>query len=180
VPKDELVEVNLELGFTHAVVGTAQPLLQIPNGSIRKWDHRGRTFAQLRTEGLDASDMLKAEFGETCEAFQTVRVDRGTGRHVLSKKPRYRAGLKVGNHVHPGATGSPTTLLDCHHDEGGSPIPELSTTAEPRLFSANPRIINLHLAAQRLPSRVYHRSAKFVEHHPRRLITGKAELPLNQ
>src|SRR3954454_4218409 len=96
------------------------------------------------TGGLDTGDMLEAEFGETCEAFQTVRVDGGTRCHVLSKKPRYRAGLEVGNHPHPGATGSPTTLLDCHQHESGSPILELSTTAETGLFAANPRIINLH------------------------------------
>ena len=124
--------------------------------------------------------MLEAEFGETCEAFQTVCVDRGTGCDVLSKKSGYRAGLKVGNHPHPGATGSLTTLLDCHQHESGSPILELSTTEKTGLFAANPRIINLHLTAQRLPRGVYHRAAKFVKHHPRGLITGKTELVLHQ
>jgi methionyl-tRNA formyltransferase len=40
------------------MIVTDQPLLQISNGPIRKGDRRGRTFAQLRPEGLDTGDML--------------------------------------------------------------------------------------------------------------------------
>jgi hypothetical protein len=124
--------------------------------------------------------MLKAEFGETCEAFQTVCVDRGTRRHVMSEKPRYRHGFKVGNHAHPDATRSSAPLPDRHENQGGSPILELAAPAETRLCAANPGVIDLHLAAQRLPPRVYHRAPELVKHHPRCLITGKAELPLQQ
>ena len=111
------------------------------------WDNGLRAFAQLRAEGLVASDMFEADLRETREAFETVRVDRGTRCDVLIKKPYYRAGLEIGNHAHASATGSPTALLHCHQDEGGSPILELPATAEARLFAANPRVINLHLAA---------------------------------
>ncbi len=60
MPEDEFVEVNLELGLARAVVGADQPLLEVPNGSIGKWDSGLHTFAQLSTAGLGANRMLKA------------------------------------------------------------------------------------------------------------------------
>ena len=40
VPKDELVEVNLEVGLAHSMVGTdCPPLLEIANGPIGNWDN---------------------------------------------------------------------------------------------------------------------------------------------
>ncbi len=77
-------------------------------------------------------------------------------------------------------TGSPTTLFHCHQDQGGAPILELSAAAETGLFAANPRVINLYFAAQRLPSRIYHRPAELVKHHPRGLVAGKTELTLQE
>jgi hypothetical protein len=45
VPKDEFVEVYLELGLTHTVVGADEPLLEVANGSIGKWNGGLRTFS---------------------------------------------------------------------------------------------------------------------------------------
>jgi hypothetical protein len=44
VPEDKFVEVNLELRFAYAVVGADQPLLEIPNSAIGKWDSRLRAY----------------------------------------------------------------------------------------------------------------------------------------
>ena len=60
MPKDEFVEVYLELGLAHTVVGADEPLLKVANGSIGKWDGGLRTFSQLRAERLYASDVFKA------------------------------------------------------------------------------------------------------------------------
>jgi hypothetical protein len=60
VPEDEFVEVDLELCLAHSVVGADQPLLEVANGSIRKWDSGLHAFAQLRPQGLVANHMLKA------------------------------------------------------------------------------------------------------------------------
>jgi hypothetical protein len=46
VPEDKFVEVNLQLRFAHAVVGADQPLLEVPDGAIGKWDSRLRDFAE--------------------------------------------------------------------------------------------------------------------------------------
>ena len=45
VPKDEFVEVSLELGLAHTVVGADEPLLEVANGSIGKWNGGLRTFS---------------------------------------------------------------------------------------------------------------------------------------
>jgi hypothetical protein len=129
---------------------------------------------------LVASDVFEPCLQKTCEAFEAVRVDGGTRCDVPFKKRYYRAGLEIGNHAHAGPTGSPTALFHCHQDEGGSPVLQLSAAAQTRLFTANPRVINLHLAAQRIPSRIYHGSAEFVKHHPRGLVRGQTELTLEQ
>jgi len=47
MPEDEFVEVNLELGLAHSVVGADQPLLKIANGPIGKGDGGLRAFTQL-------------------------------------------------------------------------------------------------------------------------------------
>jgi hypothetical protein len=147
VPKDEFVEVNLELRLAHAVMGADQPLLEIADGPISKGHNGLLALAQFQTEGLVARDMLEANLRQTREAFETVRVDGGTKCDVPSKKRYYRAGLEVSNYAHASSTGSPTALLHCYQDEGSSPILELSATAKTRLFAANPRVINLHFAA---------------------------------
>ena len=45
MPKDEFVEVDLELGLAHSVVGADQPLLEVSNGPIGEWDSGLRAFA---------------------------------------------------------------------------------------------------------------------------------------
>jgi hypothetical protein len=87
VPKDEFVEVHLELGLAHTVVGADEPLLEVANGSIGKWYGRLRTFSQLRAERLCASNMFKAGFNETREALEAVRIDCGTVCNAPGKVP---------------------------------------------------------------------------------------------
>ena len=38
VPKDEFVEVDLELRLAHSVIGADKPLLEVSNSAIREWD----------------------------------------------------------------------------------------------------------------------------------------------
>jgi len=161
-------------------MGAGQPLLEVSDGSVGKGYNGLRTFAQLRPEGLCASDVFETGLGETSKAFEAVRVNGGTRCDVPCDKRYYRAGFEIGNHAHARPTGCPTTLFHCHQDEGSSPILELSAAAQTRLFTADPRVINLHLAAQCIPSRIYHRSAEFVKHHPRGLVRRQTELTLEQ
>jgi len=124
--------------------------------------------------------MLKAGLNETCEAFETVRMNGGTGCNVTSKYRNYRAGLKVRNHVHAGSTGGSSALLHNHQNERRSSTLELPTPSQPGLLAADPRLINLYLPAQGLPNCVHHCPAEFVKHHPRSLVTRKTELTLQE
>jgi hypothetical protein len=180
VPKGEFIEVYLELGLAHTVVGANEPPLDVADGSIGKGDSGLRTFSQCRAERLDTSDMFKAGVNETCETLEAVRIDRGTRCNVAGKYRDDGAGLEVGNHVHSNSTGRLTTLFHGHQDESRSSVLELPAPAQPGLLAANPRVINLYLAMQGLPNGIHHRPAKFVQHHPRGLVAAKTELTLQQ
>ena len=90
------------------------------------------------------------------------------------------AALKSWNHAHADSTGSLATLFHSHPDESRPPFFKLSAPPESGLLAANPRVINLYLAAQGFPSRIPHRSAEFVKHHPRGLVTRQTELALQK
>ena len=47
VAKDEFIKINLKLIAAHAVIGSDQPLLEIPNGAVRQRQHRLRAFADF-------------------------------------------------------------------------------------------------------------------------------------
>src|ERR1035438_1450753 len=105
--------------------------------------------------------MFKAELNETCEAFETVRIEGGTRCNVPGKYRDYRTCLKVGNHVHASSTGRVTTLFHGDQNESRSSILELPAPLQPGLLAANPRVINLYLATQGLPSSIHHHPAEF-------------------
>jgi len=74
VAKDEFIKINLRLIATHAVIGYDQPLLEIPNGAVCQRQHRLRAFAQIDSQGLRASHMLKSSLLQPQKALETVRV----------------------------------------------------------------------------------------------------------
>lgn len=159
-PKHEFVEVDLKLGLAHSVIGANQPLLEVPNRPIGKWHNLLRASAQLRSEWLVASDMLKADLRQTGETLETVRIDGGTERDVLGEERHDRGSLEVGNHAHADSTGSLAALLHCHQDESSSPFLKLSASPQSGLLTDHPCVINLYLAAQGFSSRIHHRSAE--------------------
>lgn len=86
MPEDEFVEVNLELRFADAVVGADQPLLEVPNSAIGKWNNRLRAFPECGSQRLCVGDMFEASFRETLKALEAIRVDGRTGRDVLAEE----------------------------------------------------------------------------------------------
>lgn len=180
VTKDEFVKVDLELGFAHTMVGSDQPLLEVADGPVGKRDNGLRAFSQLRAEGLGPNDMFVADLRQARKALETVSVDGGTGFNVLGQEGDYRRSLKVGNHRHADSTGGSPAFFHSHQDQRRPAVFELSASSESSLLAANPRIVNLYLAAKRSARRIHHRPTKFVKHHPRRLVAGEAELPLQK
>jgi hypothetical protein len=65
VPKDEFIQVNLQLVLAHSVIGSDEPLLEVSNSPIGKRDGGLCAFTQLRSEGLVMNDMFEASCYET-------------------------------------------------------------------------------------------------------------------
>ena len=89
-------------------------------------------------------------------------------------------GLEVWDYLHADTPRALPTLLHRYQNEGCSSPLELSTPSETGLLTSNPRLINFHLAVQRLPSGIHHGPAEFVKHHSGSLITGQSELTLHK
>jgi hypothetical protein len=57
VPKDEFIEVSLELVLAHSVVGFDKPLLEISDRPVGKGNSGFGSFSQFRAKRLDANDV---------------------------------------------------------------------------------------------------------------------------
>jgi hypothetical protein len=77
-----IVEVNLELGLAHSVVGANQPLLEIPNRTIGKWYGGLRPPAQLRSIPPEQS-IFEVERhlakSHCCEPKEAIEIILGIG-----------------------------------------------------------------------------------------------------
>ena len=85
VAEDEFIKINLKLIAAHAVIGSDQPLLEIPNGAVCQRQYRVRAFAQIDSQGLRARHMLKSGFLQSRKGLETVG--------VYSRAPDIVAGL---------------------------------------------------------------------------------------
>jgi hypothetical protein len=124
--------------------------------------------------------MLEAGERQTGELLQAVRIDRRARRHVLLDEGRQCRRPEVGNHGHAHATRFGATFLDGDQHQRGVAALQLAAPAQPGLRTADPRVIDLHLAVQRLAGRSDPRAPQLVQQHPRRFVSTKAELPLEQ
>jgi hypothetical protein len=179
VSKDIFIQVDLKLSAADPVVGANQPLLQVADGPVGQWHHRFRTLAQIGSERLLARDMIESTFFQG-KALESVGVNRRTLGHVLLDEGTQRSRFEVGDHRHSNAARRPFALLDCHDDECRSASLELSAPSKPRLSTAYPSVVNLHLAMQPLARRIDHRASELVKHHPRRFVSSQPKLALQK
>jgi len=178
--EDELIEVGLELTPADTVVGANQPLLQVADGSVGQGHDRFSTLAQLGPQGLNAGDMLEANFFQARKRLEPISVNGGTWSQVLEEEAVDGAGFEVGNDSHAEAPGGLSPLLD-RDQYKRCPTPlELTASSKTSLSSAHPRVVNFDFAAKRFASQVDHRSAKLMEHHPGGFVTSKAKLALEE
>src|ERR1700746_727507 len=82
VAKDEFIKINLKLIAAYAVIGSDQPLLEIPNGAVCPRESGG-ACAQIDSQGLRARHMLKSGFLQPRKALETVGVYSRTRRHIF-------------------------------------------------------------------------------------------------
>jgi len=85
VPKDELVQIDVQLGTAHPMVGTEELLLEVPDGTISEGHHRFRSLVQLGSQELLARDMMK-DFVHPREGLKAIGEDRRTGSDVRDEE----------------------------------------------------------------------------------------------
>ena len=90
VTKDEFIRINLKLIAAHAVIGSDQPLLEIPNGAVCPSQQRLRAFAQIDSQGLRARHMLKPR-----KALETVGVYSRTRRYIFFQETEERCTFEM-------------------------------------------------------------------------------------
>lgn len=179
VPKNELVQIDLQLGAANPMVSTEEPLLEVPDGAISEGHHGFRSLVQLGSQGLSARDMLE-DFVQTREGFKAIGEDRRTGNNVLGEKVVDRCRLEVGDDRHADAPRGCPALLHGGQDECGSAPLELSAASDTGLDTAHPRVVDLDRTPKRFASDIHHRSSELVKHHPGGLVTPKPKLALEK
>ena len=180
VPKDELVQIDLQLGAANPVVSAYEPLLEVTDGAISKRHHGFGSLTQLGSQGLSARDMLKADFVQTHESFEAIGEDRGTGSDVLREEVGDRRRLEVRDDRHAEAPRGFPALLYRNQDECGSAPLELTAASKTSLGTTHPGVVDLDLAPKRFTSAIHHRAAELVQDHPSGFVTPKPKLTLEK
>src|SRR5438093_74857 len=99
--KDELVEIDLQLMASDAVVRPDEPLLKIPDGAVGEWHHRLGPLAEIPSERLRARDMSIASLTQPGELLQAGAIDRRSRRDVLLDEGQQPSRLKIGDYGQP-------------------------------------------------------------------------------
>src|SRR6266851_527893 len=151
VPKDELVEVGLELRAADPVMSADEPLLEVADGAISEWHHRWRALAaQFGSPRLSARDVLEAEFLQASKAFEAVGMNGRARSNVLRDEAVDRRRPEVRDDCHTDTPRSSSALLNGYHDECRAAAPlELAASSEPGLGTANPGVVDFYLAVKR-------------------------------
>src|ERR1700731_2645981 len=90
VTKDEFIKINLKLIAAHAVIGSDQPLLEIPNGGGCQRHPIPPSLAHIHSQGLRARHMLKSGLLQPRKALETVGAYRRTQRYIFFKETKER------------------------------------------------------------------------------------------
>jgi hypothetical protein len=180
VTKDELVEVNLKLCLADPMVRSDQPLLEVPDGTVREGHDGGDTVAQGARARLSPPNVSDARRLQVFEAFQAVGHDCRPWADVLLDELDHRRLFEIRDHRHPDSARDTVTIFDRCHDDGRFSPFELTTASQTGLLPTDPGVIELDVAVQRLARRVHHRAPQFVQQHPGRFVATKPQLPLEQ
>jgi len=141
---------------------------------------RTRAFAQNSDRGVGCERQCFKSRPPTDrrKLLRAVRIDGGNrARTFWVRNGIIVAALKSENHAHAGLDRKlGHAFSTSHQDESG---PSSLSCRLPGVRPCSPPthgVINLYLAAQGFPSRIHHRSAEFVKHHPRGLVTRQTRV----
>ena len=103
VPKDELIEVDLQLRLADPVVRANQPLLQIADRAIRQRHRGGNTLPKGAPDRLGTGDVSDASGLQSVKGFQSVAVNRRSRGDLLlhEREDRRLFDVRDDRHANP-------------------------------------------------------------------------------
>jgi len=179
VAEGELVEVGLQLRAADTVMRGNEPILKIADDAIGERDDRAGAFAEHRGRRLLQRDVTIACCLPANERRQPIGVDRRPSRDGFLYDRRHCRGREVRQHRKTDAARPVFATLDRDKHRNRPAVFQLPAPRDAGLRPANPGVIDLDIAVQRLSSRIDHRAPQLMEDHPRRFIAAQAELPLD-
>jgi len=138
VPKDELVEIGLQMLTADAMVRPDEPLLQIADGAVCEWHDRGHATAQCGPVWLGAGNMSHACGLQAFPPFQAVGVDGRPGRDVRANELEHRRLFEIGRDRQAHPTGAIGAFLRGDQDDNRFPPFQLTTSLQPWLRATDP------------------------------------------
>jgi len=178
--KNELVQIDLQLIATDAMVRSDEPLLKITDGTIGERHHGLGTLSEILSRRLHSRDMPIPGIIQAGKLLQTIAVDRRTRRDVLPDKCQQRCRLKVGDYGHPCASRPGSTLLDGYSNKNCFSPFQLATATQPWLWTSHPRVVQFNLAVQGFPRYVDHGSPELMQEQPSGFVPADRQLSLKQ
>lgn len=114
------------------------------------------------------------------ESSQATAVDRRPLGDVLLENGGHGVRSEVREDHHADTARALAPPFNGYKNRNGAPILQLSTPFDSRLRPADPGVVDLDLAVERLARRIDHGPAQLMEHHPRGFIPAESELALEQ
>ena len=160
----ELVHVGLEVVVTDAVVGAAEPGLEVAKDPVDVRQELRSPFGHA----LRAGAMPEAHARQRRVGAPAIRQDEGAGRDVALDESRQRGsrGIRHDLEAHP-AGGLPPHFDRAHNQRL---LQELAAPLQACLRTAQVGFVDLDLVLERFPLGVHHGPAQLVQECPRRLV----------
>ena len=160
----ELVEVGLEVIVPDAVVGPAQPRLEIAKHPMDVRQELARPVGWT----LSAGAMVVPKIRERGVPLPPVGEEDGAGGDGASHEPRERSCRRIRDDVEPHPAGGPPLNFHGAHDQ--RLVEQLAAALQAGLGPAEVGLIHLDPALQRLSFGGDHRPAELVQERPGRLV----------
>src|SRR5918996_752352 len=168
----ELVEVDLEMGVTDAMMRADEPGLEVSEDPV---DARQHLLGALG-RSLGAGPVPVAQRAERGVALPGVGDDTRPGCDHAADEPGQGAARRIGHDLKPDAArGAAADLDSADHQHL---VEQLAAAPQSNLRPADVGFVDLHVVLQGFAIRAHHGPAQLMEHHPGHLVAGNAELAL--
>ena len=141
--------------------------------------HRGQELAGIPAGpgGPLAAPLVDvAEFLQPPVALPAVGDDSRARLDMIGHERVQRDGRRVGQRPHP-APAKPRRFPDLHRDAGEHLLAPGPAAAQPRLLTADERLVHFHQPGQPVPPRAHQHRPQAMQHSPRGLVGTDLQRP---